>query len=475
MKKYYVDELKYNFKENNIYIRGWVIINRVKKSELYIYIDNKEYKKAQISTTRSDVNLLFQDHIKNNEEAVSFDTVIELDLENLKTFELILKEEDKIVIREKILLNKDILLKNKTLEFQIDHIEKNSDNIIIKGWTYSKTGEKVEIIEDKKIEIIRSSRPDVYKTMSDCKSSKDIGFEIIMPKNVKSIILTFKDEFSNISEKIDLKKAKKITDFNKYNGKLGRMLFFLRLVNFRNIQKGVLFIKNKGIKGFIEKIKNINEMSGTLTHYNEWFKQQKITDEDAEIQRNYSFEYNPMISIVVPTFNTPKNFLIEMIESVCSQTYSNWELCIADGASEKEETLKILKEYEEKDKRIKVKYLEKNYKISGNTNEAIKMVKGDYIALFDHDDLIEKDALYEVVKAINEYGAEFIFTDEDKIDENSTLYFDPYFKSDYSIHMLRSNNYICHFSVFKKEMIEKVGLFRSEYDGAQGFIEILYN
>jgi len=111
MKKYYVDELKYNFKENNIYIRGWVIINRVKKSELYIYIDNKEYKKAQISTTRSDVNLLFQDHIKNNEEAVSFDTVIELDLENLKTFELILKEEDKIVIREKILLNKDILLK----------------------------------------------------------------------------------------------------------------------------------------------------------------------------------------------------------------------------------------------------------------------------------------------------------------------------------------------------------------------------
>ena len=473
MKRYYIDELRYNFQDEKIIVRGWIIVDRTKKSELYIYIGDREYRKTKFSTTRDDVNLLFQDHIKDNEEAISFDIELDFNLENLKDFELVLIENGQAIFKEKIKLDKEILLKDKTIEFQIDHIEKNDENIIIKGWAYSKTGEIVEISENRNSEMIRSSRPDVYKIISECQNSRDIGFEIKIPKNVRTLTLRFKDKFSDITKKLDLKDAKKIIEPEKYKGKMGKLLFLLRLVNTKNIKKGVLFIKDKGIKGFIQKIKSINEMSGILSHYDEWYRQQEITDEEAGMQKIHKFEYSPKISIVVPTFNTSGHFLIEMIESVINQTYSNWELCIADGASEKEETLGLLKEYEQKDDRIKVKYLNENYRISGNTNEAIKMATGDYIALFDHDDLITRNALYEVVKAINEKGAEFIFTDEDKIDENSTLHFDPYFKSDYSIHMLRSNNYICHFSVFKRELLDKVGLFRSEYDGAQDYDMIL--
>ena len=178
------------------------------------------------------------------------------------------------------------------------------------------------------------------------------------------------------------------------------------------------------------------------------------------------FDFEPKISVVVPMYNTKEKFFKELIKCMMDQTYSNWELCLADGSPKQNDNLK---KYYEQDKRIKYKYLDGNLGIAGNSNAAIGMATGDYIALLDHDDVLADYALYEIVYNLNKFpNAEFLYSDEDKIDENGNRY-DAYFKPDIAPDTLRCQNYICHFSVFKKELMEKLGGFRENYDGAQDY------
>lgn len=213
------------------------------------------------------------------------------------------------------------------------------------------------------------------------------------------------------------------------------------------------------------------EKNDSNKDYQQWIKNNEPTKEDLEKQRNTKFRINPKISILVPMYNTPYNFFEELVECLINQTYSNWELCLADGSPQKDTSLeKIYK----KDNRIKYKFLGKNNGIAGNTNECIKMATGDFIALFDHDDLLPIFSLYEVVKCINENPeVEFIYSDEDKITTLNKPRFNPHFKPDFSLDFLRANNYICHFSVFKRELMDKLEGERSKYDGAQDFDIIL--
>lgn len=189
------------------------------------------------------------------------------------------------------------------------------------------------------------------------------------------------------------------------------------------------------------------------------------TKEELSEQRKTIFKYQPLMSIVVATYNTPRKFLKEMIDSVIHQTYINWELCIVDGSSQDDVYNYVVNQYD--DARIKIKKLSKNLGISGNMNEAIEMSSGDYIGFFDHDDLLTEDALYENVKAINENkNLEFIYSDEDKTNELTNTFFNPNFKPDYNKGLLLSNNYICHFLVVKKELLNRIAGFNSKYDGA---------
>ncbi|MCM1160259.1 MAG: glycosyltransferase family 2 protein [Roseburia sp.] len=181
------------------------------------------------------------------------------------------------------------------------------------------------------------------------------------------------------------------------------------------------------------------------------------------------------ISILVPLYNTPERFLREMIDSVVAQTYKNWELCLADGSDGEHGIVgEICKSYYEKDKRIVYKKLEKNEGISGNTNACYAMATGEYIGLFDHDDLLHPSVLYEYMKVICEQDADYIYCDEATFKGNSinhmiTLHFKPDFAPD----NLRANNYICHFSVFQRELLEGTELFRSQFDGSQDHDMIL--
>ena len=254
---------------------------------------------------------------------------------------------------------------------------------------------------------------------------------------------------------------------NKIRTILRKINVFLHALKPSNIKKILKTIKEKGFKEAWNVITNKVENGTTLTPYQIWAQLNDPTEEELEKQRQTKFEYNPKISILVPMYNTPVNFFEELVEYLINQTYKNWELCLADGSpSENEEIEKICK----KDNRIKYNYTGKNQGISGNTNEALKMATGDYIGLLDHDDLLSVNALYEIVKAVNEdKSIEFIYTDEDKITTMDKPRFDPYFKSDFAIDTLRANNYICHFSVFRKDLMEKLGGFRSKYDGAQDY------
>lgn len=205
--------------------------------------------------------------------------------------------------------------------------------------------------------------------------------------------------------------------------------------------------------------------------YQQWIENNEPDEEELQKQKNEKFESEPKISIVVPMYNTPKEFLKDLVNSLICQTYSNWELCLADGSIEQN---KELEEIYNKDSRIKYKFIGENKGISGNTNEAIKLATGDYIGLLDHDDFLPVFSLYEIVKCINKNpDVEFIYTDEDKCEEVDGKRYDPYFKSNFGPDTLRANNFICHFSVFKKELMDKLGGFKSEYDGAQDYDIIL--
>lgn len=195
----------------------------------------------------------------------------------------------------------------------------------------------------------------------------------------------------------------------------------------------------------------------------------------AKEERETVFDRMIKISILVPLYNTPEPFLRDMITSVLNQTYQNWELCLADGSdTEHGEVGRICREYLEKDSRIVYQKLLKNEGISGNTNECLKLATGEYIGLFDHDDILHPSTLYEYVKAVNEQDADYIYCDETTFkngDINKMLTM--HFKPDYAVDNLRANNYICHFSVFAKRLLEGEELFRSRFDGSQDHDMIL--
>ena len=208
--------------------------------------------------------------------------------------------------------------------------------------------------------------------------------------------------------------------------------------------------------------------------YDRWFRDHAVTAEELEKQRSETFAYAPKISVIVPVYHTPKAFLKQMIGSLQDQSYKNWELCLADGGTDDQIVERIVKKYMERDARIRYKRLTENKGIAGNTNEAMTLATGEWIALLDHDDILTPDALYEVVKAINEHpDAEAIYSDEDKVSMDLKTYFEPHFKSDFNPDLLRSNNYICHLFTAKKSLVDTVGWFNSEFDGSQDYDFIL--
>lgn len=196
-----------------------------------------------------------------------------------------------------------------------------------------------------------------------------------------------------------------------------------------------------------------------------------ITDETRREQEGWRPNRKIKVSIAVPLYNTPIEFLRELVESVQAQTYPDWELCLVDASTEenKAELFNVIKTYSAKDKRICYRSLPHNDGIAGNTNRAIEMCTGEYIALADHDDILHPSALYFVMQEISLGQADFVYTDELSFIKKPGCIYHVHFKPDFSKESFRNNNYICHFTVFRRDLLDKVGTFREEFDGSQDY------
>ena len=236
-------------------------------------------------------------------------------------------------------------------------------------------------------------------------------------------------------------------------------------------EKGLRYWRNQGSRALVDKmISKVKTASTREIPYQKWIIRHLPGNKELEKQRREKFDYQPKISIVVPLYKTPEKYLLQLVESVKAQTYPNWELCLSDGSGENSPLTSFLKSLEAGDERIKVAYNEQVLQISENTNAGIEIATGAYIAFADHDDELTPHALFECVKALNkDRKIRLIYSDEDKMSMDGHKFFQPHFKPDYNPDLLCTVNYICHLFVVQREILDQVGTFRKEFDGAQDY------
>lgn len=368
--------------------------------------------------------------------------------EKYQSLELFLRDgEERVSIWEISADELDELIKENLVEYHLDRVEILYDTMLeIQGWVVDQRG-SVEVTvhqEDASLldcRISRGRRPDVVerRNLDEEYKTQEIGFRIsaALPE-IKGgeIILHFCGDSVTKTYTIDIEELRKQ---NKPKGFLSR-----------------LFGKESVAEG----------------GYEAWLARHKVDKRTLRRQKHAAFAQKPLISIVIPLYCTPLPYLKELLESVRRQSYENWQLCLADGSPD-DKAKEFIEKHYGREKRIVYRKLEENGGISVNTNEAVALAAGEYLMLCDHDDTLEPDALYEIVKAINDTDADVLYTDEDKVSMDGRHYFDPNFKPDFNLFRLRENNYICHIFVVKKSLTDETGLLRSEFDGAQDFDFIL--
>ncbi|MBP3878144.1 MAG: glycosyltransferase family 2 protein [Lachnospiraceae bacterium] len=339
------------------------------------------------------------------------------------------------------------LQNHQGIHLHLDHRYFDGPGIVIQGWIYDADycGESLRVVNclglDAEAEIERVVRDDVNATFH-IDTARKSGFNIRIPYE-----------------------------------SIGNLPYVLRIENPRGVLSYDLHIELDP-----EKRRERRELirQGTIVapdeppmEYDDWMRERAVPEEERERQRQEHFPYEPKISVVIPLFNTPAVYLTEICDSILNQTYANVELCLADGSTEDGPEKLIASRYAG-DGRVRYRRLAENRGISENTNEAIRMAEGDIIMLADHDDTVDPSACYEIVKAFNsDIDVDIVYTDEDKITQTGNIYYDPNFKPDYNLDLLRSNNYICHIFAVRRMVVQMAGLLRSEFDGAQDYDFIL--
>ena len=359
------------------------------------------------------------------------------------------------------------------MRYSVDVVRIRENTIQLNGWAIGKTPETVITyqVEDAghkplKAKIVSTRRDDVSQIYFKKTVEKDLGFDIQFPyERGKDYYLVISGEGRRIRVKYNEELiAKRSSVAHKRKQKIRD------LMNMETVRVAWDFFKENGLRALIVKSKHKLQGIDNDYDYAEWWDLTKSAEEELAAQREAVFPVMPKFSIVIPVFKTPEKYLREMLDSVVDQTYANWELCIADGSPAGQSVEKTLKKYAEKDSRIRYRVLGANRGIAGNTNAAMEMAEGDFIVLEDHDDRLTPNALYECAKAVNENPeTDVLYSDEDKLDMDGGALFDPHFKPDFNPDLLTSVNYICHLFVVKKILVDSVGGFKEEFDGAQDY------
>ena len=242
------------------------------------------------------------------------------------------------------------------------------------------------------------------------------------------------------------------------------------------IRKAAAYLRRYGLVRTVKRVREkVSErLTGREESYMAWRKRHLPSREELHSQEINVFLTEPLISVAVPLYRTPEAYLRELVSSLEKQTYRHWELCLSDGSGADSPLTDLLEELQRRDGRIRVISSPRPLGIAENTNAALRAASGDYIAFADHDDTLPEFALYEVAKEVNEHPeAELIYSDEDKVSPDGKSYFQPHFKTDFNIDLLCSMNYICHLTVVKKTLADRVGGLDDAYDGAQDYDFVL--
>ena len=444
----------YAREERTLIIRGFFPEDNPENRTLKVYLNQKEIPVEYTITSGAEVRRRHLQYRMNVGEEITGKLLLpEETVVDFKICSCLGTEETEVYHVNK-----------KQFEKMINHLDGNLEmerledgQFVLTGWCVAGEQTKCQAQVDGKnvpIDVQWKYRKDVMDVFPELEETVKCGFEIYVPEqNGRKLSLHL---YANEKEN------KYIVSLDKVrHGESGHDTVSL-------FQKGICYWKQYGVKRTIRKI--IRKMQGKkdTVSYEDFLKKYGVKEEELARQRQEVFENGPCFSIAVPLYQTKEKYLREMIESVQAQTYTNWELCLADGSGREHSLQSVVGEYIAKDKRIKYCLLDSNEGIAGNTNEALKMADGDFVVLTDHDDLLSPEALYQCAKAVQkEPQTDVIYSDEDKVDMSGKKFFEPHFKSDYNIDLLCTMNYICHLFVVRKDVMERAGLFESCYDGAQ--------
>lgn len=438
--------------KKQLIIRGFFSEDNPEKRTLKVYVNQKEMPLSIICTEGSEVRRRYLHYRMNvGQEITASLQLPEEAVTDFKVCSCLGTEETEVFHANRKQFEK--LVHHLDSNLEMERFEENQ--FILTGWSAAGEETACKVIVDGtevSTEVHWKYRKDVVDVIPELSSDVKCGFEIYVPdKGGSKLTLKLSADGRESTYVAALDKIR-----HGENGQDTANIF----------QKTLRYWKNYGLKNTIKKV--CQKLSGQRDYgnYEDFLKKYGVKEEELARQRQETFENSPCFSIAVPLYQTKEKYLREMIESVQVQTYTNWELCLADGSEHS--LAPIVEEYRVKDKRIKYCLLDKNEGIAGNTNEALKMATGDFIVLTDHDDLLSPEALYQCAKAVQtEPRTDVIYSDEDKVDMSGRKFFEPHFKSDYNIDLLCTMNYICHLFVVRKDVMEQAGLFESCYDGAQ--------
>lgn len=338
-------------------------------------------------------------------------------------------------------------------------VEREAGRCTLRGWVAAPGGARIQVLNQKGQTIPftqkKTNRVDVVALYSELPSEDIYGFNLEIPlEHVSAVDVIFANDTHQVKKHLSFARSMMLAKKTVLYGK-----------------KSLHCIKSYGLMGFAKKVRNRFKKNGFRPQpYPVWIKKHLPDYKELEQQRKHTFSIHPKFSVVVPLYKTKEEYLMALVDSMKKQTYSNWELCLSDGSGADSPLKEILARLQAEDTRIKVVENETSLRISENTNAAISIATGDYIAFADHDDELAPHALYECVAALErDPQIDVLYSDEDKMSMDSSRLFEPHFKPDFNIDLLCTVNYICHLFVAKRELIQTVGGLRPEYDGAQDY------
>lgn len=499
--KFFVEKMRFHLKEKDTLVFvGWFFDGSTREHALKVYLDGEQLP-VQIQINKgAEVRQKYIRSINEIEEEVVGIIALPADWRAHRTLwiESFYREEKTRAYSAAV---KKLCKLETEFSYYIENCHRGDGVVSVTGWCMADGDTKLEILNGNRQPISDKVehyyRKDLLSVFPECDKTVKPGF-LVQAKLPEGEDGPFFLEMRNASKVLctRLKKWDEGTKLQYIMEKAGDT---------------VRYLERNGVSATVYKIQSkLRKKEGNT--YENWRKKYEVTPEELKLQRQTGFSNQPRFSIVVPLYKTNPTYLREMIESVCAQTYPNWQLCLADGSpvchadgtstchangrpkqagnaaggrfGETQTSLEkgagstqltaILEEYAKRDSRIEYVTLEQNRGISGNTNAALAMATGDYIVLVDHDDIVPANALYEFAAAIEKDSSiDMLYSDEDKISMDGKKYFEPHFKPDFNLDLLCSVNYICHLFAARNDVVKRAGEFRGEYDGAQDLDFIL--